>query len=511
MQPTTPFRRLLEAVNNNNLDDVKAIIEQGADVVKLTDEHDMTALRYAAYYHESPSITPAPLDPEASEKNLKIIEALITAGADLDVIDKNRRTPLQLAISNANKIQAVKLLIEAGANPTGSLHQAAKNRYPDIVEVILKTGKVDVNALDGDVDTALNKALNGLNRDANGLETEAIEKVVKHLLDNGANPDLVDKDGNPALTNAVRLRNSKGPLIELLLDKNAQIDKAGEYGMTALHFAAYNGHLEVAKLLLTKGAKIDLPDNKGQTPLHYAAENGKSAVAELLLNNKAKIDLPDNKGQTPLHYAAKYGESEVVELLLNNKAGIDLPNNEGKTPLQITSEKTMNPNFNAKILITAKILLKKGADLEKIGKEHELYPLLKIIGNLADDEIKVVTKHFEDFKVISNGISMFKNFSEKESGPIQELTNDIMSMILVNSFPINLKEGLGEELTSKLVKNLLEMHSNNSNSLPSPTSPSAQSSQDAGSATEAPENPSSAMQAHKITKADEREPGRSGD
>ena len=384
---------------------------------------------------------------------------------DLDVIDKNGNTPLQLAISNANKIQAVKVLIEAGANPTGSLHEAAKNRYPDIVEVILKTGKVDVNALDGDVDTALNKALNGLNRDANGLETEAIEKVVKHLLDNGANPDLVDKDGNPALTNAVRLRNSKGPLIELLLDKNAQIDKAGEYGMTALHFAAYNGHLEVAKLLLTKGAKIDLPDNKGQTPLHYAA---------------------------------KYGESEVVELLLNNKARIDLPNNEGKTPLQITSEKTMNPNFNAKILITAKILLEKGADLEKIGKEHELYPLLKIIGNLADDEIKVVTKHFEDFKVISNGISMFKNFSEKESGPIQELTNDIMSMILVNSFPINLKEGMGEELTSKLVKNLLEMHST-STSTPSQTSPSAQSSQVAGSATEAPKNPSSATQARGTT------------
>ena len=53
-----------------------------------------------------------------------------------------------------------------------------------------------------------------------------------------------------------------------------------------------------------------------------------------------------------------------------------------------------------------------------------------------------------------------------------------------------LKLRLGEELTSKLVKNLLEMHSNNSNSLPSPTSPSAQSSQDAGSATEAPKSPS---------------------
>ena len=320
MKPETPFRRLIEAVNNNNLDDVKAIIEQGADVVKLTDKFGWgwNALQYAISLNGRRSITPAPLDPEASEKNLEIIKVLITAGVDVNAIDGDGDTPLQLAISTANKIQAVKVLIEAGANPTGSLHEAAKNLYPDIVEVILKTGKVDVNAIDGDGDTALNKALNDLNRDANGSKIEVIEKVIKHLLNNGANPDLVDKDGNPALTNAVRLPNSEGPLIELLLDKNAQIDKASEYGMTALHYATLCAGLEVAKLLLENRAKIDLPDNEGKTPLHYAAEYGKSEVAELLLQNGASFDLLNNEGKTALQIITEKKSTPPKTLLLPN-------------------------------------------------------------------------------------------------------------------------------------------------------------------------------------------------
>ena len=478
MQPTTPFRRLLEAVKKNNLADVKAIIEQGADVVKLVDERGRNALHYAAYLHGSPSVTPAPLDPEASEKNLKIINVLIKAGADLDAIDTNGRTPLQLAISNANKIQAVKLLIEAGANPTDSLHQAAASCLPEIVEAILKTGKVDVNALDKNGNTPLNKALNENRYANNDLTFKVIQKVVEHLLDNGADPDLVDKNCNTTLINAVRFPSSKVlPLVELLLNKKVKIDidKTVNYGNTALHFAAYNGHLEVAKLLLAKGGSLDLLNNEGKTPLHYAAKYGKSQVAELLLNNKARIDLPDNEGNTPLHFTAEEGNPGVAKVLLEKGALLDSVNNDGKTPLQVIAEKEIP---NAEHLITAKLLLEKGADLEKIGKQSKLYPLLKIIGNLNDDEIKVVANNLEDFKTIYDTTLPFRNFknSKPQSGKdtIGILGNDLMSMPLEHLLSKELKLRLGEELTSKLVKNLLE-------TLSPKTLQSAQSSQIADS------------------------------
>ena len=201
---------------------------------------------------------------------------------------------------------------------------------------------------------------------------------------------------------------------------------------------------------------------------------------------------------------------------MENGASFDLLNNEGKTAHQIITEKKIN---TAEDIIT-KLILEK----------HELYPLLKMIGNLADDGIKDVAKHLEDLKTISDKISDFikgvqqseelqpsekliqsygKDLASKlvESRSIKGLNNDIISMILINLLPEELKkrlseeprEGLDEDLASKLVKNLLKKHSNDSKNLSPETSQSAQSSQIAGSSTEAPKSPSSEPQARGTT------------
>jgi ankyrin repeat protein len=53
-----------------------------------------------------------------------------------------------------------------------------------------------------------------------------------------------------------------------------------------LHYAAYNGHLAIAKRLLEGGADATLrtyPGDKwGDTALDYARKNGKSEVVALL-------------------------------------------------------------------------------------------------------------------------------------------------------------------------------------------------------------------------------------
>lgn len=43
---------------------------------------------------------------------------------------------------------------------------------------------------------------------------------------------------------------------------------------TALHIAAANGNIKVAKLLIEHGVNVSSVDNYGWTSLHIAAENG---------------------------------------------------------------------------------------------------------------------------------------------------------------------------------------------------------------------------------------------
>jgi ankyrin repeat protein len=51
---------------------------------------------------------------------------------------------------------------------------------------------------------------------------------------------------------------------------------------TSLSFAARNRHEIIVQLLLEKGADITTRDNDERTPLSFAAKNGHEAIVQLL-------------------------------------------------------------------------------------------------------------------------------------------------------------------------------------------------------------------------------------
>mmetsp|Transcript_33779 Transcript_33779/g.40460 ORF Transcript_33779/g.40460 Transcript_33779/m.40460 type:complete len:436 (+) Transcript_33779:28-1335(+) len=60
------------------------------------------------------------------------------------------------------------------------------------------------------------------------------------------------------------------------------IDAKGRQGMTALHFAARSGRVDIVRYLLTKGADRGCVDDRGKTALDAATVNGKDEVVGLL-------------------------------------------------------------------------------------------------------------------------------------------------------------------------------------------------------------------------------------
>lgn len=91
-------------------------------------------------------------------------------------------------------------------------------------------------------------------------------------------------------------------------------------GETALHRAARNGHLEVARLLLDNGANVEPKDQYGWTALYRAAETGQLEVARLHIERGACVDAKD---ESVLRHEIADGKGELVYLLREQSTDVE--------------------------------------------------------------------------------------------------------------------------------------------------------------------------------------------
>ncbi len=156
---------------------------------------------------------------------------------------------------------------------------------------------------------------------------EGDRDVVGKLLDNGADVNSRDVDGNTALILASLYAGPE--CVELLLKKGADANAANKAGATALIRAATE--YEKTRLLVAAGAKVDVRTaDLGNTPLILAARRaGNSKTVKLLLERGAHAKAHNAAGVTPVISAAAGGDVETVKLLLD--AGADVNEYVGTT------------------------------------------------------------------------------------------------------------------------------------------------------------------------------------
>jgi ankyrin repeat protein len=77
---------------------------------------------------------------------------------------------------------------------------------------------------------------------------------------------------------------SKGneDVVQLLLERGADINAEDHRGWTALHAAAVNGHVDVVRLLLERGADVLAWRSPINTPSWWAEKHWNRAVFELI-------------------------------------------------------------------------------------------------------------------------------------------------------------------------------------------------------------------------------------
>ncbi len=375
---------LMAAARSGKIDAAKRLVQARADLNAKEDFGGQSALMWAA-----------------AESQAAMVKFLVEAGADVNArgtvhqwerkviteprpkdLNKGGFTPLLYA-AREGCVACARYLIEAGADPdledpdrVTPLNMALLNLHFELAAYLVKAG-ADVNKWDlfgrspiymaADVSTLPVKG-NGAMAVIPSEDSLTALDVGRLLLDAGANPNLQlkrrppyrdvpqDRGGDAILSQGATpllraARAGDAPFVDLLLKHGALVDLPSKEGVTPLMAAAgvdfgtrvtrgrnrtNEGVLATMKLLLDAGADINarmVAEPKAVVP------EGASAAAEYGIRLRGRpsqvpspFAVPD---QTALHGAAQRGFTTFVKFLVENGADLEAKDSTGRTPLDL--------------------------------------------------------------------------------------------------------------------------------------------------------------------------------
>lgn len=292
----TPSSKIFEAVKTNDLTEVRSLLDKGADPNSVDEDGDYL-LMYAAMYSSVDCMqlliekggnvnAKNKIDETAlmwSLHDLAKMKLLIQHGADVNAKAKTGNTPLLIASIGHGKYDAVRLLIDKGADvfavnnrKENALVRASLFGDTATVSLLLNKG-LDINTFTQDSTTALINAILNANK-----------PVIFQLLERGADPDKLSFFGLTPLSIAVIFTDAES--VKAILKKTKKVNAMDFGGNTVLMYAGYNEHddVEMIQALLDKGADVTIKAKDGATALSWASKKGNTATVALLKRAGAK-------------------------------------------------------------------------------------------------------------------------------------------------------------------------------------------------------------------------------
>ena len=375
---------LMAAARSGHLDAARRLVEAGADINATERWGGQSALMWAA-----------------AQSQAEMVKFLASKGADLNArgvvrqwerkviteprpkdLNKGGFTPLLYA-AREGCVECARHLIAAGADPDledperiTPLNMALLNLHFEFAAYMIKAG-ADVDKWDlfgrsplymaADVSTLPTKG-NGAMAVIPSEDKQTALDVAKLLLEAGANPNLQlkrrppyrdvpqDRGGDTILAQGATAllraaRAGDAPFVELLLQHKALVDLPSKEGVTPLMAAAgvefgtrvtrgrnrtSEGVLAAMRLLLDAGADINA---RMVTEPRRAVADGAAYRAVAAAGRGGRASQVPGPSAVPhesaLHGAAERGFTPFVKFLAENGADLQAKDAEGRTPLDL--------------------------------------------------------------------------------------------------------------------------------------------------------------------------------
>jgi ankyrin repeat protein len=361
----SPDTQLMDAVDTNSFEGVRAAVAKGAGIntrgahgetplVKSILCDDPRIFRFLLERGADVNISTlngySPLTFACLQNNFEYVRSILSYPADLSSKTEEGWTPLLVASTNSsiffdntdheffkklieivykyskyhpdyNPVRIVNLLLKSGANPNESnmfgttpLMAAASMANYEIIKLLLDN-KAAIDLRDTEGKTALTYAV-----------TSTIEELIDSLIHLRLVSSTVKLTDFLTPSMLIQLRPQFEPQKELcvnyLVENGADLRVKDKKGISILTHASRTGNLNVVKNLVGHGADVHDRSPRGITALYAAAINGHTDIAEFILNEGADIDVPLSDGETPLMAAVWNGQVDMVDLLLKKGANV---------------------------------------------------------------------------------------------------------------------------------------------------------------------------------------------
>ncbi len=264
------FNNLHKAIEKQELDVIKCVIDNGFDVNITTPINSVTLLDNAIHNFN-----------KKSANSLKIIKHILDNDFDITKRDLKGHT---------------------------ALHKSIQQKATAVIQLILEKHPNIIN----DTETVKNSYLDEI------IETKHLPTIKEIIKAKPLNEYNFDKYNCSPLYSAISTRNRE--IIDFLIDEEPEIIKAiGTNGYSSIHIASFCGdEITFNKLLKRHPELINLPNKKEQTPLFLALSYNNNNIVNTIIEKDPALlykEIGSEKIQ-PIEIAAKINKEESFKNLM---------------------------------------------------------------------------------------------------------------------------------------------------------------------------------------------------
>ena len=280
-------------------------------------------------------------------KSSAILQVLIENKANINHLNMYNRTALQDAVISANSNRVVNYLLQLTSNISNCdvhgnnlIFDAIANGNFELIKKIASIDKIDINQVNEDGHTVLHK-----------------ESVLRNtllaiaLMEAGANPTILDKNGNSFLFLVLSKGLESLEIIEKAVRLKYDINTKNSQNKTLLmecinlylntpeeNQELRNSHLEMAKELMRLGVNVDSVDNRNENAFFLVTRSENKELINIFLENcNINLNHKNIDDETVLSILVLRGikTAELIKYYLQKGANPDIQNVDGKTIIEI--------------------------------------------------------------------------------------------------------------------------------------------------------------------------------